>query len=182
MERKSIWAVGTREVVYMAIGAALYAVFSWVFNFLQIPGAANVAVRPAVVIPLFFGAVFGPWVGFFTGFVGNIIGDLLSGWGFWLWWDIGNGLMGLLAAFALLSVSEYRTTRDYVIAEVWAAIGVIIGMGLASLSEMWVSGADMNAVIFANFVPAAATDLVNGLILLPILLAAYVAVAGRTGR
>ncbi len=55
-------------------------------------------------------------------------------------------------------------------------------MGIASLSEMWVSGADMQAVIFANFIPAAATDLVNGLILLPILLAAYMAVARRTGR
>ena len=26
------WEVGTREVVWMAIGAALYAVFSWLFN------------------------------------------------------------------------------------------------------------------------------------------------------
>ena len=183
MEKRSFWAVGTREVVYMAIGAALYGVFSWIFNiFLVIPGTANVAVRPPVVLPLFFGAVFGPWVGFFTGFVGNIIGDLLSGWGFWPWWDLGNGLMGFFAAFALLSVKEYRAGRDYALAELWAAIGVVIGMGIASLSEMWVSGADMRAVIFANFVPAAATDLVNGLILLPILLAAYMAVARRTGR
>lgn len=178
MEKRSLWAVGTREVVYMAIGAALYAVFSWIFNiFLVIPGTANVAVRPPVVLPLFFGAVFGPWVGFFTGLVGNIIGDLLSGWGFWIWWDIGNGLMGLFAGFAL-----FWENRNYVLAEVWAAIGVIIGMGLASISEMWVSGADMRAVIFANFVPAAATDLVNGLILLPILLAAYLAVSRRAGR
>ena len=178
MEKRSFWAVGTREVVYMAIGAALYGVLSWVFNiFLVIPGTANVAVRPPVVIPLFFGAVFGPWAGFFSGLVGNIIGDLLSGWGFWLWWDIGNGLMGLFAAFAL-----FWEKRNYILAEIWAAIGVIVGMGLASISEMWVSGADMSAVIFANFIPAAATDLVNGLILLPILLAAYMAVAGRTGR
>ncbi|WP_410959527.1 hypothetical protein, partial [Salmonella sp. SAL4432] len=27
-----IWEVGTREVVYMAIGAALYAIFSFIFN------------------------------------------------------------------------------------------------------------------------------------------------------
>jgi RsiW-degrading membrane proteinase PrsW (M82 family) len=26
------WEIGTREVVWMAIGAALYAVFSWLFN------------------------------------------------------------------------------------------------------------------------------------------------------
>jgi hypothetical protein len=28
----SMWEVGTRQVVYMAIGAALYAVFSYLFN------------------------------------------------------------------------------------------------------------------------------------------------------
>ena len=31
-----IWEVGTREVVYMSIGAALYAIFSYLFNGIQI--------------------------------------------------------------------------------------------------------------------------------------------------
>jgi len=61
-EKKSIWSFGTRVVVYAAIGAALYGVLSWVFNFLQLPASGNVAFRPAVVIPLFFGIAFGPIV------------------------------------------------------------------------------------------------------------------------
>src|SRR5690349_17836253 len=94
--RASAWAVGTRQVVFMAIGAALYGVLGWVTSFLRIPGPFNSQIRPAVVIPMFFGAIFGPWVGFFTGFVGNVIIDLLSGYGFSWNWSLGNGLLGLI--------------------------------------------------------------------------------------
>jgi hypothetical protein len=55
-------------------------------------------------------------------------------------------------------------------------------MGLASISEMWVSGADINTVIFGNFLPAAITDAIWGLVLLPILMIAYAAVTRRSGR
>jgi energy-coupling factor transport system substrate-specific component len=181
MENKSLWKFGTREVVYAAIGAALYAVLSFGTNFLQLPAAGNVAIRPGIVIPLFFGIAFGPIVGFITGFLGNIIGDLLSAYGFWIWWDLGNGLIGLVAGFAAWIVS-FKSGKSILKAEIYTVIAVIVGMGVASLSEMWVSGADMNTVIFANFIPSAVTNLVNGLILVPILMYAYDAVVSRSGR
>ena len=83
--RRPLWSFGTREVVYAAIGAALYGVLSALTNILQIPGAANVSVRPAVSLVFFFGLAFGPIVGFITGFLGNILADLLSGYSFWIW-------------------------------------------------------------------------------------------------
>ncbi len=43
---------------------------------------------------MFFGIAFGPIVGFIAGFLGNIIADLISGYGFWFWWDLGNRLDG----------------------------------------------------------------------------------------
>ena len=82
-EKKSLWKFGTKQVVYAAIGAALYAVLAYATNMIQLPGAGNVSFRPAVVIPMFFGIAFGPIVGFIAGFVGNILADLLSGYGFW---------------------------------------------------------------------------------------------------
>jgi energy-coupling factor transport system substrate-specific component len=97
MERKPLWSFGTREVVFAAIGAALYGVLSALTNALQIPGAGNVSFRPAVAIVYLFGVAFGPVVGVITGALGNIIGDLLSGYGFWPWWDLGNGVIGLIA-------------------------------------------------------------------------------------
>ena len=182
MQPRSLWQFGTREVVYAAIGAALYGVLSFATNILQLPGAGNVALRPAVVIPLFFGLAFGPIVGFITGFLGNIIGDLLSGYGFYFWWDLGNGLMGLIMGLAMLAVSEFRSRKGILRAEIFVLISVAVGIGLASISEMWVSGADMTTVIYANFLPAFITNIINGLILLPVLMYAYAAVVMRSGR
>jgi uncharacterized membrane protein len=98
------WQIGTRGVVYMAIGAALYGVFSYLFNgtVFVVPSVSQVALRPAIVFPIFFGYVFGPAVGFFTGAVGNILGDFLTGWGVFPAWDIGNGLVGLVAGLPVI--------------------------------------------------------------------------------
>ena len=98
------WEVGTREVVWMAIGAALYAVFSWLFNgtVFVVPSLSQVSLRPAIAIPMFFGYAFGPVVGFFSGAVGNIFGDALTGFGLSPQWSIGNGLVGFIAGMALL--------------------------------------------------------------------------------
>jgi len=182
MEKKSLWAFGTREVVYSAIGAALYAVLSVATNFLQIPAAANVSVRPAVAIPMFFGLAFGPWVGFLTGFVGNIISDLISGYGFWLWWDIGNGLMGLIPGLISLSITDFRSITNIVKAEVMVIVGAAVGMFVAALSEIWVSGVTFATTMVTNFLPAFISNVVNGLILVPILMIAYGAIQARSGR
>jgi energy-coupling factor transport system substrate-specific component len=182
MEKKSLWAFGTREVVYSAIGAALYAVLSVATNFLQIPAAANVSVRPAVAIPMFFGLAFGPWVGFLSGFVGNIISDLISGYGFWLWWDIGNGLMGLIPGLIYLSITDFRSISNIVKAEIMVIVGTAVGMFVAALSEIWVSGVTFATTMVTNFLPAFISNVVNGLILVPILMIAYGAIQARSGR
>jgi energy-coupling factor transport system substrate-specific component len=166
-KKKSIWSFGTKEVVYAAIGAALYAVVTWAFNIWQIPGAGNVGIP------------FGPIVGFITGFVGNILADMLSGYGFWIWWDLGNGIMGLIPGLFSAMVYKYNETKSIIWGELSVILGAGLGIGLAAISEMWVSGADINTVIFANFLPAFLTNIVWGLILLPILMIAYVQRSGR---
>jgi len=102
--QNAAWQVGTREVVWMAIGAALYAVFSWLFNgtVFVVPSLSQVSLRPAIAIPMFFGYAFGPVVGFFTGAVGNMFGDALTGFGLSPQWSIGNGLVGFIAGTAML--------------------------------------------------------------------------------
>jgi uncharacterized membrane protein len=98
------WEVGTREVVYMAIGAALYAIFSYLFNgtVFVVPSLSQVSLRPAIAIPMFFGYAFGPVVGFFTGAVGNMFGDALTGFGLSPQWSIGNGLVGFVSGLVFL--------------------------------------------------------------------------------
>lgn len=179
---KKLWQFGTREVVFAAIGAALYGVLSWATNFLQIPASGNVAVRPAVALPMFFGIAFGPIVGFFSGFFGNIIGDLLSGYGFWIWWDIGNGIQAMIPGLMYLSIVNFRDFATILKAELMVILGIVGGMGFASLTEIWVSGIDLATTITVNFIPAFITNAVWGLVLVPILMVAYSAVQSRSGR
>ncbi len=109
-QENNAWEVGTRQVVWMAIGAALYAVFSWLFNgtVFVVPSLSQVSLRPAIAIPMFFGYAFGPVVGFFTGAVGNMFGDALTGFGLSPQWSIGNGLVGFIAGLACCSRTRRR--------------------------------------------------------------------------
>jgi hypothetical protein len=53
-------------------------------------------------------------VGFFTGFVGNILGDALTGWGVFPTWDIGNGLMGLIPGLVWAFKDKTRSVNTLV--------------------------------------------------------------------
>lgn len=178
----AIWRVGVRQVVYMALGAALYGALSFLTNFLQLPSVGQVSVRPAIVIPLFFGAVFGPVVGFFVGGVGNFIGDYISGYGVYWNWDLGNALIGLIAGLALYGTfGLYASRRPITFAEIASAIGIIVGIGFAAYTDVWVSKLSFGGAS-SEFIPAALSDLIFGLILLPILLVAYNAAMRQRGR
>ncbi len=124
-----MWEVGTREVVYMAIGAALYAILSYLFNgtVFVVPSVSQVSLRPAIVIPMFFGYTFGPVVGFFTGAVGNMFGDALTGFGLSPQWSVGNGLVGLIAGLVMLFKDRKRSVDTILwVSAVLAALAVVI--------------------------------------------------------
>jgi uncharacterized membrane protein len=128
-KESKIWEVGTREVVYMSIGAALYAIFSYLFNgtVFAVPSVSQVALRPAIAIPMFFGYAFGPVVGFFTGAVGNMFGDALTGFGLSPQWSIGNGLVGLVAGMVFLFKDKKRSMDTVlIISAVLAALASVI--------------------------------------------------------
>jgi uncharacterized membrane protein len=240
--RSTAWEVGTRQVVYMAIGAALYGIFNYIFNTIPMPSVSQVALRPSVCIPIFFGYMFGPVVGFFTGAVGNILGDFLTGWGVYPVWDMGNGLMGMvpglvmlfddkrrslnfltglvavliLIAAALVFINPQvtgpfsgeledfsfwawafiiggvvvvlgrfvleRVSVDLAAINLWGTLGIIVGIGFAAISDIWINGYSFATAIIGEFAPAAGPNILNSMILSPILLAAYQAIRGRTGR
>jgi len=250
-KESKIWEVGTREVVYMSIGAALYAIFSYLFNgtVFVVPSASQVALRPAIAIPMFFGYTFGPVVGFFTGAVGNMFGDALTGFGLSPQWSIGNGLIGFIAGmvflfkdkkksmdavlivsaalvalvtlifflnrtipnmlyfapdlnvfgdqqisvFAGLSVFVgfilvlavyffFGKNIDVAAAVTWGMLGNLIGLGFASISDIWINGFPLPVAIVGEFVPSAGPNLIFAAILVPILVGAYAAVQRQSGR
>jgi len=182
MNDKSTWEFGTRQVVYGAIGAALYGVFSWATNIFPLPAAGNVTFRPAVAVLIFFGAAYGPWVGLLAGFIGNTLGDALSGWGFYWNWSLGNGLMGLVAGLAMSQIKDFRARPDIIKAVIYGVIGIAVGMLFASLTEMIVGGIDINTALVGYFTPAVIGNVVVTVILVPVLMIAFAAVASRRGR
>jgi uncharacterized membrane protein len=236
------WNVGTRQVVYMAIGAALYGVFNYIFNAIPMPSISQVSLRPSICIPVFFGYAFGPVVGFFTGAVGNILGDFITGWGVYPVWDMGNGLLGMVPGLIMLFADKKRSLNfltglvavliiiaaglvflnprvpgpwtgeiedfsfwawafiiggvvviagrfvlervsvDLAAINLWGTLGIIIGIGFAAIADIWVNGYGFATAIIGEFAPAAGPNILNSMILSPILLAAYQAIQARTGR
>ena len=176
-----MWSVSTSSVVQMGVGAALYAVFNIIFNVLSIPGAMNVSVRPSVCIPMFFGFVFGPIVGLFVGGIGNIISDAISWGGFWWNWDVGNALLGFIPGlvYTMYKKEELGESKTVILSAVMAVVAAVIGMLFASITDIWVSGMTLEAVISTEFIPAGLTDIVNGVILTPILVKAYASARRR---
>ena len=137
------WEVGTREVVYMGIGAALYAVLSFLFNgtVFVVPSVSQVSLRPAIAIPMFFGYAFGPVVGFFTGAVGNMFGDALTGFSLSPQWSIGNGLIGLISGLPLMFRDKQRSLDTVLI---------VGGVLTAAITLFWLVNRDTVNELFFN--------------------------------
>jgi len=166
-----IWEVGTREVVWMAIGAALYAVFSWLFNgsVFFVPSLSQVALRPAIAIPMFFGYAFGPVVGFFSGAVGNMFGDALTGFGLSPQWSIGNGLVGFIAGLPLLFSSRKKGLDTVLIAGgVLTLVGMLVYFLNRTQANLLFFDVDNGIFGDAQITPFAAISLLVGFILVVI--------------
>jgi energy-coupling factor transport system substrate-specific component len=91
--------------------------------------------------------------------------------------------MGLVAGLvAFVGLKAYKGWSNVLKAEIFVVLGVLAGAAVASISEIWVSGVDMATTTAINFIPTVIPNLINGLILVPILMVAYDAIASRSGR
>lgn len=163
-----MWEVGTREVVYMSIGAALYAVFSYLFNgtVFFVPSVSQVSLRPAICLPMFFGYAFGPVVGFFTGAVGNMFGDALTGFSLSPQWSIGNGLVGLVAGLVFLFTDKKRSLNTVlVVSAVLAALATVIYLLNRNIPNMMYFAPEQNIFGDQQITLFAALSLVVGFVL-----------------
>src|SRR5262245_27913102 len=184
MARDRMWAIDSRVIVYSAIGAALYGVLLTIQ--IPIPGTTAVSVRPAFALVPFFGYAFRPIVGFFTGLVGNMIGDQISGWGaLTSWnWSIANGLVGLLAGLAPMFLARMvsgTTTQRAIAGAAAGAIAVVVGF-LFVFTDMIKDQMDFNAVLTTEYIQVIVTNLIATIILVPILVFAWEPVKERLGR
>ncbi len=104
--RYKIWAFGPQQVLYMGIGTALTLGLRYLFSGVLRISFGQVSLQPAVGIPVLFGFIFGPGVGFFTGAVGSLLADFAIGWDIFPVWNIAAGITGLVPGFVTLLKEE----------------------------------------------------------------------------
>ncbi|GAA4225559.1 hypothetical protein GCM10023075_23540 [Streptosporangium album] len=167
--------------MFGAVGAALYAVLG-LFSFL-IPGTQSVAVRPAFALVPFFGKRFGVITGFFVGLVGNVIIDLISGYGLLYWnWSVANGLIGALAALIFTAIPPIAGEAVRLVVTAIGALAATAAGLLFVITDMWVQqGVDFSTFFYVNYLPALLANGIAVVILVPALDAAWEPLAKRAG-
>jgi len=182
----SPWSLTTRVIVYSAIGAALYAVFNLISFGIQIPGAQEVSVRPHYGLLTFFGFAFGPIVGFLTGFVGNVVGDQLSGYGaFTSWhWSLANGAAGLIAGLFPIWMASRMTSvgAKAVMAAVAGVVATVIGFLLIFIGLILSPELGFNTILTTEYIPVVIANSIAAAIVTPILVLAWEPISAQMGR
>jgi len=190
-----VWGIGKRQVLALVLGVILYGAFNYFLDLLYSNSSSLVTtslsifnedidlgivlIGLALIIPLFLGNVFGPWVGLVTIMVGIPLGALLAGYNVssdyygasWTW-NVGYILIGFIAGLAFLKTQgHYQTARAIALAVAISAIGIIIGTAFITFGEMWVSDGTVD-VAWSRFLILILPSTID-LILLPLLLFAY---------
>ena len=129
---KKIELFSTKSVVAIGIGAALYSVLSGV----AIPIGPNTSFRIAVALLTIFGAIFGPLVGFFVGFVGHALNDMIMWGSVWFSWVFLSAVIGLFGGLIALdknfSLETGHVTKIHIFKMyIYAILGMIFA-GLAA--------------------------------------------------
>ncbi len=163
-EKKSIWRMllgtwDTRTIVGIAIGAALFAVL---MNYGGIKVFTNTSLTTAMIVVPIVAGLFGPLPAALVAGIGNVLADLIGGWGFWFDWSIGNFVMGFFIGLLPLygariedGIFKAKHIVGYVICVI---LGNLIGFGVVTpilttlfySSELTITWAQAFSAIISN--------------------------------
>ncbi|MBN2438453.1 MAG: HAMP domain-containing protein [Deltaproteobacteria bacterium] len=153
----------------------VFGVMNGISNAVLLPSAPFISIRPQIALPMAMGIISHPIAGFLVGFSGNVIGDGLSGFGLWKFWNwhIANGLIGFLPGMIIrcFGIGRITTVRDFGILEMGVILGSGVSVGVAVLLDYFFLHFMKFPESFTSWIlPAFLTDVVNGFILVPVLL------------
>lgn len=165
-KRMSLWYVGPRQVIAAIVGMLLYGLMSHVNLILILPMGTVDVFLPALLIPLFFGVIFGPWVGLVVGGFGFLLGDYVANmWLHDLSWTNGylfygsalinfrdligwngvsgylvNAMIGLVAGLTRTRIRRYHTMEELAAVGIACSVGISVGTALVVYSAIWLYG------------------------------------------
>lgn len=126
-----VW--NTKTIVGVAIGAALFGVLM-VFGGIKV--FTNTSLTSAMIVVVVVAALFGPLPAAVAAGIGNVIADLIGGWGFWFDWSIGNFVLGffvgLLPIYGAKISDGIFTVKHAVIYAVTVILGNAVAFGLVT--------------------------------------------------
>ncbi|MEZ8843837.1 ECF-type riboflavin transporter substrate-binding protein [Vibrio splendidus] len=127
-----------KTVVVIAIGAALYGIGG--LPMFGVPVFANTTLKPAMAVLALFSVLFGPIVGFLVGFIGHWVTDLFAGWGVWLTWVLGSGIVGIvIGLFPMMTKNRLQQgelpMKDFVLFVILALAGNVVGYGCSAFLD-----------------------------------------------
>jgi energy-coupling factor transport system substrate-specific component len=166
-----------RKLLYIAAGSAAYAAVNLLTEHLSFPGLE--VVRPGIAVPILCGLLFGPIVGIGVGFLGSTGSDLLT-FGFYWNWSLGNGLVGMVAGVGPFLFSRIRRQWLTILtATAVGAVAIVLGAGLAAMTDVFVANLTPDTAISAEGISLATWNLFWGVPLLVVMLAVWAVVRRR---
>lgn len=164
-----------RRIILSGCGwGAVFGILNCASNVFLLPSAPFISLRPQIALPMVVGIAVHPVAGFIAGFTGNIIGDGLSGFGLWKFWNwhLANGLMGFLPGLIKYGGSNrISTVRDFGVLEMSVVLASGVSVAFAVLLDvLFLKFMRFPSSFHSWILPAFLTDAVNGFILVPILL------------
>lgn len=120
-----------KTVVATGIGAALFIIVGTLINIPTPIPNTNIQLQYAVIA--LFAVIYGPTVGFFSGFIGHALKDALQYGSPWWTWVLVSGLIGLAIGLLAKKINIEKsplTVKDYVWFNAVQIIANIVGWAL----------------------------------------------------
>ena len=145
-KKNKLGVFNTKSIVTMAVGAALYGVLM-VYG--GIPIFSNTNLSLAMIVPIFVGGLYGPLPALISCGVGNVLADLIGGWGMCFDWSIGNAIMGFFVGMLPLYGADITSgifkVKHAVIYVILCILGNMISFGVITpIFSTVLYGSDLN--------------------------------------
>lgn len=169
--QKFIGVWNTKTIVGVAIGAALFGVL---MNYGSIKVFTNTSLTTAMIVPVIVGGLFGPVPAAVSAGVGNVIADLIGGWGFWFDWSIGNAVLGLfvgaLPLYGAYIEDGIFEVKHMIIYALLCVVGCAISFGAVTplFTYLWYGG-ELTITLYQSVIGSISNIIVLLVIGIPVL-------------
>ncbi|MFU2164487.1 ECF-type riboflavin transporter substrate-binding protein [Streptococcus pluranimalium] len=154
-----------KKVVATGIGAALFVIIGILVN---IPTAIpNTSIQLQYAVLALFAIIYGPAVGFLSGFIGHALKDALQYGSPWWTWVLVSGLIGLaigLLARKIAINKGFVTVKDYIWFNATQVAINVLGWGLlAPFADIVIYSEPSNKVYAQGLLSALVNTLTVGI-------------------